>query len=292
MLWPLLLVALCFYPLLKAWSLGQIQTFITVLVSGALLAWARGRTALAGVLLGLCCAIKPQWGVLLLWGALRGQWRFVLAAGISLAALVVPAVLLYGLASFFDYLSVLSYIGKHGESFYANQSLNGLLHRWLGNGNNLKWVKDAFPPYHAVVHVLTVLTSATLLGAMLWWRRRRPAGPLDLGLAVLCLTMASPVAWEHHYGILLPLSALMLGHAWARQAAGAPLPRGWWGLLALSLAAVGQNLSFFNALAATPLNPLQSYLFFGAIGYLLLLVWLLRQPPVPAPDGHPVQSPA
>ncbi|MBE3143482.1 MAG: hypothetical protein IMZ61_06095, partial [Planctomycetes bacterium] len=44
--------------------------------------------------------------------------------------------------------------------------------------------------------------AVLILGALFWQRKTdRPAGVIDLSLATLSFTIASPVAWEHHYGI-------------------------------------------------------------------------------------------
>jgi alpha-1,2-mannosyltransferase len=61
--------SLAFYPITRSYYPGQIQTPMTVLAAAALLAWQRGRRGLAGVLLGVCTGIKPQWGVILLGAA-------------------------------------------------------------------------------------------------------------------------------------------------------------------------------------------------------------------------------
>ena len=53
-------LAVTFYPLTKSYSLGQIQTQITFIAGLALLLWQRGRIAVTGILIGLCCAIKPN----------------------------------------------------------------------------------------------------------------------------------------------------------------------------------------------------------------------------------------
>ncbi len=82
--------------------------------------------------------------------------------------------------------------------------------------------------------------------------------------------MASPIAWEHHYGILLPIFALFAPLCLAQR----PFGRcsGWYLLSAFFL--TSQRLDLTNRLADTHLNILQSYLFFGA---LLMLGMLYRQ---------------
>ena len=37
------------------------------------------------------------------------------------------------------------------------------------------------------------------------------ARAIALGIVVVSLTLASPIAWEHHYGVFLPVFAFMAG---------------------------------------------------------------------------------
>src|SRR5262249_37752851 len=90
-----------------------------------------------------------------------------------------------------------------------------------------------------------------------------PDRTFDFSTMALSLTMASPIAWEHHYGILLPVFALLLasslGH-WVRVL-----------LLAGSYVLISNFFSAANALAWTYLNFAQSYVLFGALIVLMLL---------------------
>src|SRR6202022_3885062 len=100
-----------------------------------------------------------------------------------------------------EYSSVLRFIAEHGESYFANQSVNGLLNRLLLNGNNRSWTNDAFPPYQAIVYFGTPITSALIVISSLALPRNAPGkgGGLDFALIAIACTIASPVAWEHHY---------------------------------------------------------------------------------------------
>jgi len=51
---------LTFYPIVKGFTLGQIQTAINLLLAVALLQWVDGRTGAAGVLAALPCLVKPS----------------------------------------------------------------------------------------------------------------------------------------------------------------------------------------------------------------------------------------
>ncbi len=254
-------LVLTYFPVVYSFGLGQIQVWLNASFAATLWCWVTGRRAAAGVLVGLSCLIKPQSGVLLLWGVLRRQGRFVLAGGIAAAAGLGLSLALFGLGNHLNYFRVLSYIARHGESYYANQSLNGLLHRLLGNGNNLEWDQAAFAPYHPLVHAGTTIGSLALLALGLFGLRRQGRGSaLDLGLAALCGTLASPVAWEHHYGVFLPVYAALYAALLSRGAGRAA----WW-LLGISFALTGNRLAFLDGCPAVPFNLVQSYVFFGGL---------------------------
>ena len=106
-----------------------------------------------------------------------------------------------------EYLRVLSYIGRRGETFYANQSINGALNRLLFNGSSLEWQYHEFAPPHPLVYAGTLAAFVILVAAALKRPARGAGGVVDLSIAALATTLTAPLAWEHHYGILLPIYA-------------------------------------------------------------------------------------
>ncbi|OUM01555.1 glycosyltransferase family 87 protein [Variovorax sp. JS1663] len=286
-----LLSVAMFYPLLRSEYHGQIQTLMTLAAGLALLAWQRDQPRLAGLMMALCCIIKPQWGVVVLWALLRKQWQFALvAAGVTGAAGLL-AVGVYGWSNVIDYLSVVSFLGRHGESYFINQSVNGLMHRLFFNGVNLQgaglvWSGTDFPPYQPMVHLATVVSSTLMLGIALVWRIGKRPSTADLALVMLTLTMASPIAWDHHYGLLLPIFAVVFPAALRRQAWGTwTLP-----MLGITLALSCQSfVGPTNLLAGSAWNVLQSYQFAGAAMALALLYrlsWLEQPQPAVVRSGR------
>jgi hypothetical protein len=220
------------------------------------------------VLTGLMCLVKPHYALFALWAALRRRWAFLSALLLTGALGLAASLALFGVENHRDYLGVVSFMSQRGEGYFPNQSLNGLLNRLLGNGNNLKWMGASFAPYHPLVFWATTLSSALLVIAALYPSAAgRPGDPVDFGQLALSATVASPIAWEHHYGILPPIYAVTLGAVLAGPAlGGAALP-----LLAASYVLTSNDLGIANRLADTPWNFLQSYLYIGALLLLLLL---------------------
>jgi hypothetical protein len=280
-----LLLPFVFWPTVYGFTIGQIQVWIDLLVTLAVLSWCRGWKAACGVALGLACTIKPQLGLFLLWGLVWREWQLTIAMAGTLLLWGAESLLLYGVANHVNFLDVLAFIARHGESFRANQSVNGLLNRFLFIGNNLVWDAADFAPFNRVVYWGTLLSSLilTALPLAISLRPGHRASVFDLCFASICFTMASPVAWEHHYGIALP-AYIVIAAACVRR--GDDVRR--WLLAAVvgSWVLVGANLQAFNLLGDTYLNPLQSYVLFGAILLLICLAAIGRSR---ANDSWPIK---
>jgi alpha-1,2-mannosyltransferase len=269
------LLGFTFYPLIKGYGLGQVQVFVDCLVTFALLFHVLGQELLCAACLGACALVKPQWCVLLLWGLLRRRWRFCAAFSTVLAIGVALSMVRFGMHDHARYFDVLRYIESTGEVYWPNQSVNGLLNRLFGNGDAVHFDEHGFASARPIIRILTLVSSFALLGLALWPGRGRPreSGPGvdDLALALVAATIASPVAWEHHYGALLPVFAFTL----PELALARPLGRATAPLLAFSyLAAASVFLRPEILFANRTRGLLGSHLFFGGASLYALLVAL------------------
>lgn len=279
-----LALGLTFYPLLKSYELGQIQVFLNGLVALALLLRLLGKPALCGILLSLCCMVKPQYGVVLLFALLRRQWRFALGFGVSFALGTAISVLRFGVHDHARYLQVLQTIGRLGEVYWPNQSVNGLLNRFLGNGDPVVFTEHAFAPYRSGVYLASLISAVALLGLALWPRRTRVdstardyESALALALVIAAATAGSPVAWEHHYGTFLAIFALALPGLIAYR----PLGRLTAPLFALSYLAMANALLRPELLFSNRwLGLVGSHLFIGSL-ILFALTYLLARRQLP-----------
>jgi len=183
---------------------------------------------------------------------------------------------------------VLSYISRQGEIFHPNQSMNGLLHRLLDNGNSLEWNRNTLMLYNPWVHAGTVASSLALLGFGLWAARAREVRlePLDLAIVLLCSALAAPTAWTHHYGVTLLLFALALP---AILSIGTRARHGIMLGLLIAFLLISNNYRALNRLHDTPLNFLQSYVYFGGL-LLLATLWRTHRA-LRTPDDQPAKEP-
>jgi hypothetical protein len=267
------IAAVVFYPVIRAGVLGQIQLWIDLLFCCALICWTLGWRLIAGLIIGVAATIKPQLGLLLLWGLLWNEWRFVSGIVVGFLPLAALAAAFYGLHNNIMYFDVLSFLARHGESYYANNSINGILNWYFTNNDSLKWYGDDFTPYVPLVHFGTLITSVVFVLIVIvppLFRRGRGASLTDLGAAAICTVVSSPVAWEHHYGIILPLYLVGLRYfLTAKPQSKTPLLLG---LIFVSWVLVSNFIPFALLLAHTPFAIAQAYCFFGAVLLLGLLL--------------------
>jgi len=278
-------VTVAFYPVMRSYRNGQIQTWINAAFAASLWLLLVGRPTASGALMGLACLLKPQWLLLLAWAALRREWRFATGLAVPFAAGVALSIALYGLASHLEFRRVIGTIAWYGESLYANQSVNGLLHRVLFNGGNLSvgqhWLSH-FPPFHPVVYAGTLISSVVVLALAFLPRipREERDGPMDFATVALAATMASPMAWDHHYGILLPIFALLY-----RRLAEGRLPLGPAAVAGIAYVVATTHVHDVARLADTRWNVFPSLLFFAALTLFIVLLRVRRAAPGLAGGG-------
>jgi len=262
------LLTFLFYPLFKSYVLGQIQTILTLLTALSILSWLKGNKYVSGLLFGLVCLVKPQIALVLFWALVRKEWKLAISWILIVAVFLGVSVYFYGFYNNLEYLKVLSHLSHHGEAFYANQSVNGLMNRLLFNGSNLDW-DGKFPPYSSTVYYVTLLSSIVImLTGILWNYRKKPTSILELCIIIITTTIASPIAWEHHYGIFLTILIAVLPFIVQYENYRFII------LYFLAYIFISQYLGFFKVFANSYLNLLQSYLFFGALTIFAMLLYI------------------
>jgi alpha-1,2-mannosyltransferase len=267
-------LTLGFYPIIKAFSLGQIQVWINALFSMSTWYYISNKKKLSGAGVALMCLIKPQYIVIFIWAVARKQWDFAKHFIMIFFPVLILSLIVFGVKNNMDYLKVLSFISKHGESFYANQSMNGLLNRFLFNGANLEWSPNTFAPFNLFVYITTILTSILFISCALFrpLKASERGGIVDYFIICVSTTIASPIAWEHHYGILLQMYAFLFPPLLNKRHSSTQLA-----LLISVYILTSQHIAFINKMTSkTMFNFLQSYIFFGALMFLVYLYWIER----------------
>ena len=280
------LIALEYFPEHLAFILGQLQILLDLLFVLACLSLLYERHLLAGCLIGASALVKPQFvlfGLLALW---RRDWRFVAGFAAITGVCLLLSLALYGWRNELDYLPVLTFLSHHGEWEHMNQSVNGVLARFLYHGPSLDLdprgsiLQSAFPPFIPLVYYATLFTSIAMMAVPFLMPAKADdvlSRLLQFSTAAILFTMASPIAWTHHYGILLPAYVVALKAIWQRDASR----KAWVSLtcLAISFLLTGLALELVKAPGrpvgptVPALNILQSHVFIGAcilVGVLLV----------------------
>lgn len=291
----LTLLLFTFYPVVKAATLGQMQVWLNAFFAIAILCYVAGWDILAGVMLGLMASIKPHYALFILWGLLRGNKKLVIAIMVTGLTGVLLGMSEFGFSMYIDYLRGLSFVTQHGESVYTNQSFNALAGRFFSVRypevfNNLRWNAYRYPPYNIWVFSFTQATSAAVLLIALWKTKNQSieSKTADFLLMGLGATLASPIAWEHHYGILFPIFVCV----WLMMWFGNVLSKSGWAKAAFLLfyLTAANIFPFAKFVADSYFNVLQSYLLMAACGLFLILLSIKH--PLPARAGSASTQPA
>lgn len=208
--------ALAFFPLLHALQLNQATLAVSVGLGVAFVALLVERPVVAGVAIGLACAIKPHLALVLPLLAFHAR-RAVLGALVTGAALLAGSLAYAGLGNHVAYATKVLPTIARGYPYWANQSANGLYQRLFIDADIGVFV---LPPPYAPVQALTTVTLvvgyAVAASVVFRARRRADLAPLVLAFAWLVCTLISPVGWQHHYvPALFVLALLRRSPGWA-----------------------------------------------------------------------------
>lgn len=213
--------SLLYGPIVTAYYIGQIQILINLIFTLSCLAIFNARPGLAGGLLGAACSIKPQFVLLLLSGGIARNWRFCIGFCACGAALGLISLYAFGWTNHIDYLSTLRHLSQRGESYYWNNSVNGILNGMIGNGSTSDVLlingvyQSQLPPFHSFVYWTSLAAFIGFSALPLAYFSRidntcRRSVLLLFTLCAACSVVASPIAWTHHFGILLPAHLICL----------------------------------------------------------------------------------
>jgi hypothetical protein len=241
-----LTVVLSIRPILGDLTHGNVNIFILFLVTGALVAFSRGRDFLAGLLLGLAIACKITPVLFVGYFIWKGAWRALAGAlaGLVLFFLLVPALFLgwnHNLETLHSWASLMFLpfvVGGVAAPEHNNQSLPGLIARMLTNAPSFStYVGDQYFALRndnitdvSPAVVKWIVKGFVVLFALLFvWRCRNPIGvagktraesrqgwrlAAEYSLVLIGMLLFSERTWKHHcVTLLLPFAVLCYGIA-------------------------------------------------------------------------------
>lgn len=203
----LIALALLYEPLENSLGLGQINLLILALTSVFLWALVSGRSALAGVSLGLATALRIHPGLFLVYLAWRRKWAALGWAAATAAACTIAAVALVGWPATVEYATVVA--PKYARAFPG-----------LGNLSLTGWLSTVGAGVAPAISVDTWrlagwLLSIVVLGAAFWWLRppgaiARAGAAAEVGFLTVVLYLVLPNTTINHLVFLfIPLAVLL-----------------------------------------------------------------------------------
>jgi hypothetical protein len=208
--WVVLSLLAIAAPLQTQFEHKNLNIFLLALAACAGASFRDGRSVSGGIALGVAAAVKVYPICLLVWLAIRGQWR---AAGAGAAAAIVasltPALLRGAGGLEADLADWQALAGSGWPTRRANQSLVAMWGRYLlGEGVGGYPVLTLDRP---LVFWAAALTAAVVIAPLLLSSWRHGASRRRLIEECACVNalavLLSPIAWEHYWIAFFPVFA-------------------------------------------------------------------------------------
>jgi hypothetical protein len=189
-------------------NLGQAHNgFLTAALFGTALTQLDRRPWLAGVLFGLL-AYKPQFGLLIpLVLLVSGRWRVIIAAGVTVAALVIAVTLAFGAevwAAFFAST-------KFTREIVLEQGQTG----WHKIQSVFSWVR-MWGGSIALAYALQGAVIAAIAATLIWLWRSPAAFALKAAALIIGCLLATPYSLDYDLMLLAPAITFLAADGFAR----------------------------------------------------------------------------
>lgn len=256
-------LAVAIFPIHNNFHHLNIETILLALAVATAADLSSGRVARAGVWAGLATALKIFPGLLLVYFAVRRQWKALGAGVAACAGATLVSLLPLGPAGMMTALGNYAALAIHGQS-YQGATVAALHMQKLGR---LGYALGGAPESIVLLHLLL----AGLLAAILLARPRHEDddAPLEVGSVMLAAVLLTPIAWLHTFTLgylawaaafaYVPPEGVGLWRAW-RWCLGAGAIYASTALTALHLPGALQLLTFHDDTI-------------GALVALALLAW-------------------
>lgn len=202
-------------PFQYAMWLVQTHALFLAMSVAAIVAAGRGKSALAGALLAMAAAVKITPALLLLYWLIIGQRR----AAAWFMACSICLLLITGLATgpsvLESYFLSMQRVSDVLLVAYNNQSLVAWLTDLQGSSIDLKsWRIHALTP---TLKIVSLLSSLSIVLVAAWKARQTQESGRFISIALIGLTIFSPIAWTHYYLVLIPAVMVLMqigGRKW------------------------------------------------------------------------------
>jgi hypothetical protein len=218
----------------REFELGQVNTFILLLLMLMLDAFLKKKDAAAGLFWGLSVFFKPYALVFFPYVLLKRRWKAAgVGIGILLAGLVLPSVI-YGVRGNLRVLAQWGQTLSHSTpglmTVGDNASLYALIWKLLPGSDpatlaEVLWIGAG------------LLLAGMFVGMMLIARSKSVANPeiLEMSFLFVLIPLFSPLGWYYNYLYAVPAVALLLNF-WSS------FPRAWKYFVGIDLLLIGGTL--------------------------------------------------
>jgi hypothetical protein len=196
------ILLLAYFPTFVNVQLGQVALVLLLLLSIVWVSARDGRDTIAGIALGVAVTMRLFAALLVLYFLVRRRWRLVALSTATLLATNAAGLLVFGPASFREYLRALETVTWYASNW--NASLLGFLTRVLGGSENVPLVN-----LPGLAHALSYALSFLGILALVWlsWPRGDEPLPaifdLGFGLTLALMLLVSPLGWVYYLSLML-----------------------------------------------------------------------------------------
>jgi len=204
--------AICSFIILLAWEpvmedllYGPLSVLFTTLLLITLLLWRRGRKSLAGIIIGLTVSIKLFTWPLVIYFALKREWRTVIASICTGLVFNLIALSVIGFDPIKNYLNYAAQELNLWQAVIRNFSLWSVGYR-LFSGTSSTILKYSFqsPPIidmPDIARYVSLICVITFLFISLIWAKRLQYFDISFAIMTCVIVIISPIAWNHYYVI-------------------------------------------------------------------------------------------
>lgn len=270
-----LLITFSFFPVYYAFYMGQIEGLLFLCVALVLYFARRGRPWWAGFFIALAALIKLFPAVLILYFAVKRQFKPVVAAVVSSIVLGAISLTVCHPSLYINYILEVLPRQAEGGAHYRNQGMGGFFARLLTDNefvNPLANRPELARGLGALAGVIVLLAALYVIGR----RREARSGDLEFGMCMVATVLALSKSWEV-YGVFL----LFAYFAILRLVVAAPtVPRGPLLLTFLSFCVwtflLPQGTDYTQLPRSILMQPLFSAKCIATMMLLVACVWFLR----------------
>ena len=212
MFWILLI---SWYPVMVELLLGQLTILLTALLLAALLAWKKDKRILSGVLTGVTIAIKMYTWPLVLYYAIKKEWKIFISSCLTIATINVVALIVIGIGPISDYyLKVTLQASEIYHSYMRNYSIWSIGYRLFEGTHAANGDFLSAPPLINKPLIATLIAAGLALAFLvvgLVWAIRSKDKEIAYSIMLCVIVAISPITWDHYY-LMLIISLVILAH--------------------------------------------------------------------------------